>query len=69
MRSCFDDLAEQAEKSYKAGVPVEETVERYMIPDRFKNCRLFSWGFAIGRTIEQLYAEWSGKPVSVLNYS
>lgn len=69
MRSCFDDIAEQAEKSYKAGVPVEEAVERYVVPDKFKNYRQFSWGFAIGRTIEQLYAEWSGKPVQILNYS
>lgn len=69
MRSCFDDLAEQAEKSYKAGVPVEEAAERFVVPDRFKNYRQFSWGFCIGRTIEQLYAEWSGKPVQILNYS
>src|SRR5579863_2522527 len=69
MRSCFDDLAEQAEKSYKAGVPVEEAVERYVVPDRFKSYRQFSWGFAVGGTTEQLYAEWSGKPVNVLNYS
>ena len=69
MRGCFDDLAEQAEKSYKAGVPVEEAVERYVVPDRYKNYRQFSWGFAIGRTIEQFYAEWSGKPGPVLNYT
>ena len=69
MRGCFDDLAEQAEKSYKAGVPVEEAVERYVVPDRYKNYRQFSWGFAIGRTIEQFYAEWSGKPGHILNYS
>ena len=69
MRSCFDDIAEQAEKSYKAGVPVEEAVERYVVPDKYKGYRMFSWGFAIGRTIEQLYAEWSGKPVQILNYS
>jgi cyclase len=69
MRACFDDLAEQAEKSYKAGVPVEEAVERYVVPDKFKNYRQFSWGFAIGRTIEQFYAEWSGKTGPVLNYS
>ena len=69
MRGCFDDLAEQAEKSYKAGVPVEEAVERYFVPDRYKNYRQFSWGFAIGRTIEQFYAEWSGKNGPVLNYS
>jgi cyclase len=69
MRSCFDDIAEQAEKSYQAGVPVEEAAERYVIPDRYKNYVQFSWGFTIGRTYEQLYAEWSGKPVNVLNYS
>jgi glyoxylase-like metal-dependent hydrolase (beta-lactamase superfamily II) len=69
MRSCFDDLAEQAEKSYKAGVPVEEAVEKYVVPDKYKNYRMFSWGFTIGRTYEQFYAEWSGKPVNVLNYS
>jgi cyclase len=69
MRECFDDIAEQAEKSYKAGIPVEEAVERYVVPERYKNYRQFSWGFCIGRTIEQFYAEWSGKPVAVLNYS
>jgi cyclase len=69
MRACFDDLAEQAEKSYKAGVPVEEATERYVVPDKYKTYRQFSWGFAIGRTIEQFYAEWSGKAVPVLNYS
>jgi glyoxylase-like metal-dependent hydrolase (beta-lactamase superfamily II) len=68
MRSCFDNLAEQAEKSYKAGVPAEEASERYVIPDKFKNYRLFSWGFGIQRTIEQFYEEWSGKPGHVLNY-
>jgi glyoxylase-like metal-dependent hydrolase (beta-lactamase superfamily II) len=69
MRSCFDDLAEQAEKSYTAGVPVEDAAERYVIPEKFKNYRMFSWGFTIGRTYEQFYAEWSGKAVKVLNYS
>ena len=69
MRACFDDIAEQAEKSYKAGIPVEEAVERYVVPDRYKNYRQFSWGFCIGRTIEQFYAEWSGKPGTILNYS
>jgi cyclase len=68
MRSCFDDLAEQAEKSYKAGVPVEEASERYVIPDKFKKYLVFSWGFAVQRTIEQLYEEWSGRRVQLLNY-
>ena len=68
-RAMFDDIADQAEKLYKAGVPVEEATERYVVPDKYKNLRQFSWGFAFGRTIEQFYAEWSGKPVEVLNYS
>jgi glyoxylase-like metal-dependent hydrolase (beta-lactamase superfamily II) len=69
MRAVFDDIAEQAEKMYKAGVPVEDGADRYVVPAKYKDFRQFSWGFCIGRTIEQLYAEWSGKPVHVLNYS
>jgi hypothetical protein len=53
----------------KAGVPVEEAAERYVIPEKYKTFRQFSWGFCIGRTIEQFYAEWSGKTGPVLNYS
>jgi len=68
MRAVFDDIAEQAEKLYKAGVAVEEATERYVVPAKYKDFRQFSWGFCIGRTIEQFYAEWSGKPVHVLNY-
>ena len=69
MRALFDDIAAQGEKLYKAGVPVEEATERYVVPDKWKDFRQFSWGFCIGRTIEQFYAEWSGKPVKILNYS
>jgi glyoxylase-like metal-dependent hydrolase (beta-lactamase superfamily II) len=69
MRDIFDDMAAQGEKLYKAGVPVEEAVERYVVPARYKDFRQFSWGFCISRTIEQLYVEWSGKPGQVLNYS
>ena len=69
MRSCFDDLAEQAEKIFKAGVPVEETVERYVVPTASKITANSPGALAIGRTTEQLYAEWSGKPLQILNYS
>ena len=54
---------------YKSGVPVEEASERYVVPEKYKNLRQFSWGFAFGRTIEQFYAEWSGKQLEVLSYS
>jgi hypothetical protein len=50
-------------------VPVEEAGEHYVVPAKFKDFRQFSWGFCIGRTIEQFYAERSGKPGPVLNYS
>ena len=59
-REIFDDIAEQAGKLYKAGVPVEEAVERYVVPDKFKNFTIFAWGFTIGPTITKLYAEWKG---------
>jgi cyclase len=60
LREVFDDIAGQAEKLHKAGLPVEEAVERYEVPERYKNFRMFSWGFTVGRTIEQLYLEWGG---------
>ena len=66
LRELFDDIAGQAERLHRAGVPAEEAVERYAVPDKYRNFRMFSWGFTVGRTIEQLYAEWGGtsKPLS-----
>ncbi|HXZ11900.1 MAG TPA: MBL fold metallo-hydrolase [Candidatus Sulfotelmatobacter sp.] len=57
-RGVFDDLAEHAQKMYKAGVPVDEAGERYTIPDKFKNLPVFAWSFTIGPAISKLYAEW-----------
>jgi glyoxylase-like metal-dependent hydrolase (beta-lactamase superfamily II) len=61
LREVFDDIAEQAEKSFKAGVPVEEASQRYTVPDKFKNFPVFAWGLTIGPTITKLYAEWQVK--------
>ena len=58
IREVFDDIAGQAEKMYKAGVPVEEAQHRYVVPDKFKNFPIYAWGFTIGPTISKLYAEW-----------
>ena len=33
----FDDVAAQAEKMYKSGVPVEDAADQYVVPERFKN--------------------------------
>jgi cyclase len=58
IREVFDDIAAQADKMYKAGVPVQEAAERYIVPDKFKNFPIFAWGFTIGPTITKLYEEW-----------
>ncbi|HXY26398.1 MAG TPA: MBL fold metallo-hydrolase [Candidatus Acidoferrum sp.] len=61
IREVFDDIAGQAEKMYKAGVPAEEAQHRYVVPDKFKNFPIFAWGFTIGPAITKLYAEWQHK--------
>jgi cyclase len=61
LREVFDDIAGQAEKMFKAGVPVEEAQHRYGVPDKFKNFPIYAWGFTIGPTITKLYAEWGAK--------
>jgi len=58
LREVFDDIAAQAEKMYKAGVPVEEAQHRYVVPEKFKNFPVYAWGFTIGPAITKLYAEW-----------
>jgi len=61
LREVFDDIAGQAERMYKAGVPVEEAQHRYVVPDKFKNFPVYAWGFTIGPAFTKLYAEWKGK--------
>jgi cyclase len=61
LRSVFDDIAEQAEKMHKAGVPVGEAVDRYVVPDQYKTLGIFAWGFTIGPAIAKLYSEWDAK--------
>jgi len=61
IREVFDDIAAQAEKMFKAGVPIQEAAHRYVVPDKFKNFPIYAWGFTIGPTIAKLYAEWQVK--------
>ena len=61
IREVFDDIAGQAEKMHKAGVPAQEAAERYAVPDKFKNFPIFAWGFTIGPAITKLYADWGAK--------
>jgi glyoxylase-like metal-dependent hydrolase (beta-lactamase superfamily II) len=64
----FDDIAAQSKKMFDAGVPAAEAAERYAVPEKWKGLRMFSWGFSVGRTVEQMYSDW-GKSGPVLNYS
>ncbi|MFZ2224713.1 MAG: MBL fold metallo-hydrolase [Candidatus Deferrimicrobium sp.] len=57
LRSVFDDLADQAARMYKAGIPVEEAQQRYTVPERFKGFPIFAWSFCIVPTIAKLYEE------------
>jgi glyoxylase-like metal-dependent hydrolase (beta-lactamase superfamily II) len=61
IREVFDDIAGQAEKMYKGGVPAEEAQHRYVVPEKFKNFPVFAWGFTIGPAITKLYAEWGAQ--------
>jgi glyoxylase-like metal-dependent hydrolase (beta-lactamase superfamily II) len=57
LRSVFDDLAEQAARMYKSGIPVEEAQQRYAVPARFKDFPIFAWSFCIGPAIAKFYEE------------
>ena len=57
----FDDVAGQAEKMYKSGVPAEEAADQYVVPDKFKGVTIFAWNLSIGPTITKLYKEWGAK--------
>src|SRR5260370_6123865 len=37
LRAIFDDIAEQAGKMFKAGVPAQEAQHRYVVPKKFKD--------------------------------
>lgn len=57
LRSVFGDLADQAARMYKAGIPVEEAQQRYTVPERFKGFPIYAWSFCVGSTIAKFYEE------------
>jgi len=57
LRSVFDDLADQAARMHKAGIPLEEARQRYTVPERFKGFPIFAWSFCIGPAIAKFYEE------------
>ncbi len=60
-RALFDDIEDQAQKMYKAGVPAAEAADLYVVPEKYKNVAIFAWDFSIAPTITKLYAEWGAK--------
>ena len=44
IREVFDDIAAQAEKMHQAGVPAQEAIDRYVVPDKFKNFPIYCLG-------------------------
>lgn len=61
IRSVFDDLAEQSEKMYKAGVPAGEAADLYVVPEKFKSVGIWSWGYCVGFAVTKPYAELDAK--------
>ena len=57
----FDDVAAQAEKMYKSGVPAEDAADQYVVPDKYKDVTIFAWSLSIAPTILKLYKEWGAK--------
>jgi glyoxylase-like metal-dependent hydrolase (beta-lactamase superfamily II) len=61
LREVFDDIAEQAEKMHRAGVPANEAADHYVVPENFKGLSMFAWGLTVGPAIIKLYAEMGAK--------
>jgi hypothetical protein len=36
-REIFDEIATQADQMFRSGVPVQDNVDRYEVPEQFKN--------------------------------
>src|SRR6266849_3618832 len=55
----FDDVAGQAEKMFKSGVPADDAADQYVVPEKFKGVTIFVWNLSIAPTITKLYKEWA----------
>jgi cyclase len=52
----LDHLADYAERTFQAGVPLADAQQRYEVPARFKSLKIFSWSYSISPAIRKLYA-------------
>lgn len=55
----LDDLCAQAEKLFRAGVPLGEAKFRYVVPEQFKSLGMFSWFFCIENAVATCYADFA----------
>ena len=55
MVDVFGDLAQHARQMVQLGVPLREAQARYDAPDRFKNLRMYAWGFCVDQAVAQFY--------------
>lgn len=57
----FDDVAAQAEKMYRSGVPAEDAADQYVAPEKYRDVTIFAWNLSIAPMITKLYKEWGAK--------
>jgi glyoxylase-like metal-dependent hydrolase (beta-lactamase superfamily II) len=60
-QAVFDDIAEQSYNLFAGGATPEEAIQRYVVPERFKDFYIFSWGLTIGSAINKLHFDWMSK--------
>jgi cyclase len=58
----MDDLRAHAEKMIKAGATAEEAERRYVVPQRFQDCGMRSWGWTVGGAMRSYYASLATEP-------
>jgi hypothetical protein len=51
----MDDLRGHAEKMMQAGATAEEAERRYIVPQRFQDYGLRSWGFTVGAAMRSYF--------------
>ena len=55
-KALVDHLRSHGESMMRAGVGLEEAIDRYDVPKRFQDYSILSWDFTVGAAIRSLYA-------------
>ena len=51
----MDDMRSHAEKMHRAGAGAEEAERRYVVPKRFQDYGIHSWGLSVGAAMRSYY--------------